>query len=55
MRTYQTLDGNPWQNNVGGGNNRLFDFPGVSNSANDWGMGLFAANQQSLFGSLAQQ
>jgi len=53
MRVYQTLDSNPWHNSVGG-NNRLFDFPGVSSSANDWGMGLFAT-QQSLYGSLAQQ
>lgn len=42
-----------------GGNNRLFDFPSVSagiggHHHSDWGLGLIS-NQQSLYGSLAQQ
>ena len=59
MRAYHPLaETNPWMGNAGlnGGNNRLFDFPSVSagGGGGDWGMGLIS-NQQSLYGSLAQQ
>jgi len=58
MRAYHPLESNPWMGNSGlnGGNNRLFDFPSVSagGGGGDWGLGLIS-NQQSLYGSLAQQ
>jgi hypothetical protein len=59
MRAYHPLESNPWLGTGGlnGGNNRLFDFPSVSaggGGGGDWGMGLIS-NQQSLYGSLAQQ
>merc|ERR1712203_1228061 len=59
MRAYHPLaETNPWMGNasLNGGNNRLFDFPSVSagGGGGDWGMGLIS-NQQSLYGSLAQQ
>jgi len=58
MRAYHPLESNPWMGTGGlnGGNNRLFDFPSVSagGGGGDWGLNLIS-NQQSLYGSLAQQ
>lgn len=59
MRAYQHLDTNPWLGNgslnSGGHHSRLFDFPSVGGmGSQDWGLGLIS-NQQSLYGSLAQQ